>query len=307
MKEFAYVNRDRFDEVYAWSYTDFMNMELEDFIPRQHIYRRFNERQMAKLVREQQRDWRAYKLATKKGLPGVKGKEVCFFLDDCAFDGSIWKADIINEIFYNGRHSKITFVFVTQDAGDLPKHLRGCVDVVFAARELSKMNQKTLYENYFGVFDMPRDFRRTFKSLTEDYAMLVLVKNLVRSNAIEDLVHWYSANLNIPNFKMGSAEAWAIAEAHVDAPDPEEQQRLDEELVKQKVAEVLAAKQPLHQIVRCDSRGRPIDPNKPRHKTHRSRHGRSSQMRAHSIPAGLARFDQIHSTAGAYSQNLNGY
>ena len=294
MTEFCFQNKDKFDEVYAWSYTDYMNMELEDFIPRQNIYRRFKEHQMAKLIRRQQEEWRAYKLNKKRGQPARAGKELCFILDDCAFKGDIWSCDTIQEIFYNGRHSHITFVFVTQDAGDLPKKLRGQVDVVFATRELTKVNMKTLYDNYFGIFDYPRDFRKTFQALTQDYQMLVLVKNLCRSTAVEDLVFWYKANLELPDFKMGSAEAWVEAELHLDDQDPEDQARKDEELVKQKVAEAIAAKQPLHQVVQCDSHGRPMSSQRARQHSQRHRR-RNRRHRSHisttSIPNGMARFD----------------
>ena len=296
MMELCYENRHKFDEVYAWSYTDFMNMELEDFIPRQHIFRRFKERDMASLIRTQQQDWRAYNLNLKRGRPAIPGKEICFILDDCAFKGDLWSTDIIQEIFYNGRHSHVTFVFVTQDAGDLNKNMRGQVDVVFATRELTKVNIKTLHENYFGVFDLPRDFRRTFKQLTQNYQMLVLVKNLTRSTKLEDLVFWYKARLDLPPFRMGSDRAWAIADQQIDMEDPEDQARRDEELVKQKVAEAIAAKQPLHEVVQCDSRGRPINQEgvrKKKRKLRRKRHGLLTGTAMHGVPAGLSRFDRV--------------
>lgn len=297
MTEFCCVNKDKFDEVYAWSYTDYMNMELEEFIPIQNIHRRFKEREMSRIVKTQQREWRAYKKALKRGHPATPGKEVCFIMDDCAFDGSIWKSEIMNEIFYNGRHAHITFVFVTQDAGDLPKHLRGQVDVAFAARELSKANLKTLNDNYFGMFDLPRDFRRTFKDMTNDFGMLVIAKNIIRSNDVEDIVYWYKAKLDLPEFKMGSAESWAIAAAHADESDPEDQQRRDEELVREKVAEALAAKQPLHEVVRCDTRGRPIKPGSRRRKTRSSRRSRRSRGHHVSSVPQTTRFDRGWSTA----------
>lgn len=316
MQEFCYVNKDRFDEVHVWSYTDFMNMEFEDFIPKQNIHHRFKERDLRKIVDRQQRAWRKYKYNTKKGLPATPGKEVCILLDDCAFKGDIWSCETVNELFYNGRHSHITFVFVTQDAGDLGKKQRGQVDIVFATREIIKVNIKTLHDNYFGIFDLPRDFRRTFHELTEDFSMLVLVKNLSRSNDVEQLVYWYKANINLPPFRMGRPEEWVISDQMVDEEDPEEQARRDEELVKQKVQEAINAKQPLHQVLKCDSHGRPIDPKQQQHKTRsarqrrqRRRHNRHRRHRQagpstlSTSSAGMARFDQSYSTQFIVPQN----
>ena len=54
----------------------------------QHIHRRFKERDMQKLVQQQQRDWRAYNKNKKRGLPAVP-TGLCFILDDCAFAGNM--------------------------------------------------------------------------------------------------------------------------------------------------------------------------------------------------------------------------
>ena len=93
--------------------------------------------------------------------------------------------------------------------------------------------------------------------------MLVLVKNLKRSNKIEDLVFWYLARLD-PQFRMGATRR-GLRLPNTWTTNPEEQRR-NEELVKQKVQEALDAKQPLHQVVRCDSHGRPMDPDMPTRK-----------------------------------------
>lgn len=301
MQEFCYVNRDRFDDVYAWSYTDYMNLELEDFIPRQNIKHRFKERDMTKIIQSQEQDWRRYNWNKKHGRPSAPGKEICFLLDDCAFKGDIWSTDVMQKIFYNGRHAHVTFVFVTQDAADLSKNMRGQVDVVFATRELTKVNVKTLHDNYFGIFELPRDFRRTFNQLTQDYQMLVLAKNLSRSTNLEDLVFWYKANIELPAFRMGSAEAWAESDRHRNDEDPEVQARRDDNLVRQKVAEAIAAKQPLHNVVQCDTHGRAIDPRKARRKKQESRRKRNHKF-SHgnyaTVPAGVARFERANARRG---------
>lgn len=306
MREFCYHNRNRFDEVYAWSYTDYMNLEFEEFVPRQHIYHRFRERDMAKIIQKQEQDWRLYTLNVKRGRPATPGKEICFLMDDCAFKGDIWSTDIMNKIFYNGRHAHVTFVFVTQDAADLSKNMRGQVDVVFATRELTKVNIKTLHDNYFGIFEKPRDFRRTFNQLTQNYQMLVLVKNLSRSNDLEELVYWYKAVTELPPFRMGSDEDWAESDRLYDVEDPEVKARQQDELVRQKVAEAIAAKQPLHRVVQCDTHGRVFDQRKARQRKQSARRRRGRPGTSLTRPSGLARFDLSHPllnvpTSGTYS------
>lgn len=285
LENFMYCMRNIFHDIHAVSYTEYMTGDLEGKLPANRIHKKFNETKFRKIIRDQQKHVRE---AKRNGTPF---KHMAFIFDDSAFDDSIWKSETIKELFYNGRHSKITFIFCTQDAGDLPKKLRGQVDIAMAARELIKVNVKTLHENYFGAFDNYRDFRRTFKQMTQDFKMLIFAKNINRSTKIEDVIYWYKAKEELPVFRMCHPSIWVESERELQGQDPmdeEEQRRRDEELVRQKTQEALRAKQPLHQIVACDSHGRPVSKSK-KHKKKKHREHRRQSVSSHPT---LTRFDQ---------------
>ena len=99
---------------------------------------------------------------------------------------------------------------------------------------------------------------------------------------------------------MGSVEAWAESGCHRSDEDPKCKFPRDEELVGWGI-EAIAAKQPLHQVVQCDSHGRPIDPRRLRRKKQESRRRRKHRHRpgsssaypsTYSVPAGMARFER---------------
>lgn len=284
LDNFMYCTRDIFHDIHAVSYTEYMTGDLEGKLPPTRIHKKFSEAKFRKIIHDQQKHVRE---AKKNGTPF---KHMAFIFDDSAFDDSIWKSETIKELFYNGRHSKITFIFCTQDAGDLPKKLRGQVDIVMAARELIKLNIETLHKNYFGAFDSYRDFRRVFKQMTQDFRMLIFAKNINRSNKIEDVIYWFKAKDYLPPYRMCHPEIWALSIAELQGQDPmeeEEQRRQDEELIRQKTQEAIRAKQPLHEIVACDSHGRPVS-SKPRR---RKRHLRRSAV--HEVTSSLSRFDRM--------------
>lgn len=141
-------------------------------------------------------------------------------LDDCLFDSS-WTRDVdIRKLFMNGRHIKVMFMITLQYPMGIPPILRTNVDFVFILRENNISNRKRIYDNYAGVFPNFEMFCQTMDQCTNDYECLV-IDNTTQSNAIEDAVYWYKADIH-DNFKIGAPEFWNYHNEKYDDCDGEQ-------------------------------------------------------------------------------------
>jgi hypothetical protein len=128
-------------------------------------------------------------------------------LDDCVYDDSWTRDNFIRFLFMNGRHVKALFMFTMQHPLGVPPALRTNIDYVFILKDNNQSNRKKIYEHYAGVFPKFEIFCEFMNQCTENYECLV-IDNTVDSNNLEDMVFWYKASVNIPDFKIGSMEYW---------------------------------------------------------------------------------------------------
>jgi len=56
---------------------------------------------------------------------------------------------------------------------------------------------------------------------TQNYECLV-INNTTQSNKLEDIVFWYKADANLPNFRLGSPEIWVQSLQYLKEKDEEE-------------------------------------------------------------------------------------
>ncbi len=141
----------------------------------------------------------------RRGLP----KKYSFIIvDDCAYDDSFCKDKTLRQIFMNGRHYGIFFVFTMQYSLAIHPALRNNIDWVFIMRENIPANRKRLFEAYCGQFGDLRTFNAVMDEVTDDYRCLV-VRNTGTSNKVEDNIFWYRAQeRNGKKWKMGSEAYW---------------------------------------------------------------------------------------------------
>ena len=124
-------------------------------------------------------------------------------MDDCMSSKGSWvKEEQILELFFNGRHHKISFILTMQYAIGIPPEMRSNFDYIFLLAEDFISNRKRLYEHYAGMFPSFDVFQQVFTQVTADYGCMV-INNRVHSTDITEKVFWYKAK-ETPEFTMGS-------------------------------------------------------------------------------------------------------
>jgi hypothetical protein len=141
-------------------------------------------------------------------------------LDDCLYDGGVLKRKEIRQLFLNGRHYKFFTAVTAQFAGDVPPAIRANIDYLFVCRENIIQNRKRIFENFFGIMDNFKAFQTLMDQTTENYEVLVL-DNTSKSNKIEDVVYWYKARIDLPDFKMGCRQYWEFSKKNERQPGAE--------------------------------------------------------------------------------------
>jgi hypothetical protein len=130
-------------------------------------------------------------------------------LDDCLFDKSWTRDNVMRALFMNGRHWKIMLCITMQYPLGIPPDLRTNIDYVFILREPYLSNRKRIWENYASVFPTLESFCSVMDQTTENYECLV-INNNAKSNKLTDQVFWYKAE-NKPDFRLGSKEFWELS------------------------------------------------------------------------------------------------
>lgn len=147
----------------------------------------------------------------ERGAQGLPPLPSFFVLEDMSFNKKeLGKNKTISKILRNGRHRGITFIMVMHDALDFPIEFRNQADYVFAYADMKIVNQKRLYEHFFGQFPTQKIFQYVFNEFTNDYTCLVCVSNTT-STKIEDTVKYYRAEKR-PEYKLGSVKFWSTSD-----------------------------------------------------------------------------------------------
>ena len=182
----------------AVSPTERYNKFFGEFIPKTYIHGEYNDKIVDDIIKRQEK-------LTDKNIPGAD-ERFFLILDDCLYDDSWTRAKCIRNIFMNGRHLKLFFVFTSQYPLGVPPVLRGNIDYTFIMQERNFGNRKRLYENYASCFPSMDDFCKTMDSLDEFECLVV--KNTGNTKNLEDCVFWYKAPAVQPQFKMGCEQFW---------------------------------------------------------------------------------------------------
>ncbi len=107
----------------------------------------------------------------------------------------------LQEIFFNGRRSKLLFLLTAQIPLGIPPMFRQNIDFTFILKNNNESDRTRLYKNYASMFPSQEIFNKVLDSCTEEYHCLV-IDNTTTSNKIEDKVFIYKASSH-EDFKMG--------------------------------------------------------------------------------------------------------
>lgn len=186
----------------AISKTEKLNKFYGEFIPDIYIYDNYNTSILNRIFARQQKisdDNSDRKREGKK----LKDSRLFLIMDDCMSSKGSWvKEEQILELFFNGRHHKISFILTMQYAIGIPPEMRSNFDYIFLLAEDFISNRKRLYEHYAGMFPSFDVFQQVFTQVTADYGCMV-INNRVHSTDITEKVFWYKAK-ETPEFTMGS-------------------------------------------------------------------------------------------------------
>ena len=133
---------------------------------------------------------------------------IVIVLDDIGYKKDVLKSEIVRQIFMNGRHHHIIMIVACQYCMDLPPDLRTNADYVYALKQSSDTCRKSMFYNFFGAFDKPKDFRTVLDACTQNYQCLVL-DNTIPTTNIPDICFWYKARFG-RQFRLGCPELWAF-------------------------------------------------------------------------------------------------
>lgn len=214
-RNFLYTVRDKIPLVVVFSSTEAVNEFYKDFIPSSFIHTDL-ELPRLQAIYDEQKDFITRNRADAKRR-GVKYKEhtyadnLLIIVDDFMHKKQLFKAEILKNIFFNGRHSNITFLLNIQYTMLLPPEYRSQVDICFMYKEVIQVNKRRLYEYYAGMFETYAEFVSAFDKLTQNYECMVIKMTNTdvecARGGIENMVFWYKAD-ETPKFKIGHKEMW---------------------------------------------------------------------------------------------------
>ena len=200
VKEIMYHKR-HMPTAIAISRTEKLNNFYSDFIPDTYIYSEFSTEMLTRLFNRQAKLIEDNKIRIKNDKKEKDGS-VMLIMDDCLSSKGWTKDSNILELFYNGRHSLISFILTLQYAVGIPPELRSNFDYIFLLAEDTITNRKKLYDHYAGMFPTFDIFQQVFSELTDNYSVMV-IDNRIHSKNITDKVFWYKAK-KVPLFQVGS-------------------------------------------------------------------------------------------------------
>lgn len=194
MKDIAYhLARERkIDMGVGFSATEDSNKNLASFLPDSLIHKKYKPEIVQKIYSMQQKHSKRNKM-----------QNVALILDDCLYEKKQFNSDLVRKLFFNGRHYNLLIMLLAQYSMDLNPSLRGNIDIIFVARDLVFANRERLYKNFFGIFPTFSAFDKVMTTVTQDFNFLVLVNNDARSTKAEDVLFYYRANPDLPEFRLG--------------------------------------------------------------------------------------------------------
>ena len=199
VKEMMYHKRN-LPTIIAISKTEKLNCFYSEFIPDSYIYSDFSTEILSRLFKRQSQIIEDNKIREKEGR-NKKDGSVMLIMDDCLSVKGWTRDSNILVLFYNGRHSLISFILTIQYAVGIPPDLRSNFDYIFLLAEDAVSSRKKLYDHYAGMFPTFDIFQQVFNELTENYGVMV-IDNRIHSKNLTDKVFWYKAK-KVPTFKVG--------------------------------------------------------------------------------------------------------
>lgn len=213
MTHLLYRKRNVYDKVVLFSGSAETCEDFARHIPAIMIHDKYDEQRISSIY-ESQELARAEK----------RMKPVLIILDDLMYLHNILKkSEVLNRIFFNGRHAGIGLWISMQYCKSLGPDFRSQVKVVFLGLEKNPERRKRIFEAFNNVFRNFNDFDECMRTFTQNYSMLVLPCTNNRSDSVSDNVFWWKARTH-SKFRVNPASAMWSVHKHM----------FDEEYIKRK-------------------------------------------------------------------------
>lgn len=177
------------------------NQYYTEFVPKKCIYDEWKPDLLKNIFKVQET------LIKKYGSSDPRCQLV-LIIDDYLCDKKMWKTPEIIELFQNGRHLQITFIFAMQYSIGIPTDVRGQISFVFVFAQETINEQKKIYENWVGTFPTFKIFQSVFNAITVNYRCLVANRDDKSSKDVEKKIFTFKANPSIKTFKVGNIFFW---------------------------------------------------------------------------------------------------
>lgn len=211
--------RNRLDTVFGMNETEESSGTLARFCPPTHIISRFDPQHLARVLNFQKN------LIGQSRRTGTQHwKNIGFIMDDCVDDSSKMKSPEITEVHKNGRHRRLFTVNATQYVLDIPRSIRGQIDIIVILKTVNAVELDLIYDTFCkGLFDNNRAlFDRVFTLCTNDRGAFVICvrrhdpatnTSKPTNGTVADSVFWYRAPSDVPErFRVGKRVYWLLSE-----------------------------------------------------------------------------------------------
>lgn len=189
----------------AMSPTEKSNRFFRDYMPSSFVYYDWDTDAVTNMMERQEEI--ASRVDVGSDLEGLPRDPTAFIIaDDCMYDKKNWRSTLVRNIFMNGRHWKLFFLFTMQYCVDIMPELRANIDYVFVFKESVKNQKTNLYKMFFGMFPTFKDFENVFDRIARNFDCIVL-DTTSGNYEVENCIFWYRAT-EYPRFRTGGAQMW---------------------------------------------------------------------------------------------------
>jgi hypothetical protein len=214
--------------------TEIVNNFYSQIVPKLFIHQKYNTVLIDKILRRQHQVVKRFNSEMEQYKRATIDPRAFVILDDCLYDASWSRDELMRMLFMNGRHWKVMLIITMQYPLGIPPNLRTNIDFVFILREPYINNRKRIYENYAGMFPTFESFCQIMDQCTENYECLV-INNNSKSNKLTDQIFWYKAEQRSA-FKLGSKAYWEMSDRM--KPTDDDEAAYDPGAAKKNVAKI---------------------------------------------------------------------
>jgi len=189
--------------------TEESNHTFKGIVPDTFIYGEYKPEILDRVfVRQRKLTNHNQRLMDLRQKDGLVDSKVFIVLDDCMYDKSVWKSEVIRKVFFNGRHFNMFFLATCQYLMEIPPSIRANIDYTFVLREPVLSQRQKIYTYFAGIVPDFKMFCHILDRTTNNFECLV-IDNTSRSTEISDVLYWYKAKIREKGkWRVGSDSYW---------------------------------------------------------------------------------------------------